>query len=138
MNIKRFLISLAAVYFVLEITKYLIHGIILYDTYSSDAISYLFRNTDDLNARIWIMYIMDIIWSFFFVFFFARGYENKGIWEGLRFGLYIGIFCVMVKTYNSYVVYPLPYSLAFRIFIYGIIQVVILGIVISFIYKPKK
>ena len=138
MNTKRFIITFIVVYVFLEITNFLVHAVILGPTYASDAISYLFRTQEEMMSKMWIMYVMDLIWAFFFVFLFVKGYENKGILEGLRFGLYIGIFYVMVQSYNTYVIYPLPYLLAFQSFVYGLIQVLILGLVTSLIYKPKE
>lgn len=138
MNTKRFVIAFIAVFVLLEITNYIVHMVILGPTYASDAISYLFRSQEEMMSKMWIMYLMDFIWSFFFVFLFVKGYENKGILEGLRFGLYIGIFYVMVQSYNTYVVYPLPYSLTFQSFVYGLIQVLILGVVTALIYKPNE
>jgi len=137
MNTKRFIIAFVVVFILLEITNYIVHSVILWPTYSSDAISYLFRSPEEMMSKMWIMYVMDLIWSFLFIYIFVKGYENKGIMEGLRFGLYIGIFYVMVQSYNGYVIYPIPYVLAFQSFIYGLIQVLLLGAVTSVIYKPK-
>ena len=137
MNTKKFIISFIVVFLLLEITNYIVHMVILGPTYASDAISYLYRTQEEMMSKMWIMYIMDLIWSFMFVFIFVRGYENKGILEGLRFGFYIGIFYVMVQAYNTYVIYPLPYSLAFQTFVYGLVQVLILGVATALIYKPK-
>lgn len=138
MNTKRFIICFIVIFVILEITNYLVHGIILSATYADDAVNFIYRSSEEMMSKMWIMYIMDLIWSFFFVLIFVKGYENKGILEGLRYGLYIGIFYVMVQSYNSYVIYPIPYSLAFLSFIYGVIQVLILGVVASLIYKPKE
>lgn len=138
MNTKRFIICFIVIFVILEITNYLVHGIILSPTYANDAVNFIYRSSEEMMSKMWIMYIMDLIWSFFFVLIFVKGYENKGILEGLRYGLYIGIFYVMVQSYNSYVIYPIPYSLAFLSFIYGVIQVLILGVVASLIYKPKE
>ena len=138
MNTKRFIICFIVIFVILEITNYLVHGIILGPTYADDAVNFLYRSSEEMMSKMWIMYIMDLIWSFFFVLIFVKGYENKGILEGLRYGLYIGIFYVMVQSYNSYVIYPIPYLLAFLSFVYGIIQVLILGVVASLIYKPKE
>jgi len=103
----------------------------------SDAVKVVFRPEAEMMSNMWMMWIIDIVWAFFFVFFFVKGYEGKGIMEGVRFGIYIGLFYCFVNAYGSYVVYPLPYSLTMQWFIYGIIQSVILGVLASIIYKPK-
>ena len=86
----------------------------------------------------WIMYVTDIIWSFFFAFFFVKGYEGKGIMEGLRFGFYIGLFWSLVSAYQSYAFVPMPYSLALKWFIFGMIESLILGVVAALVYKPAS
>ena len=88
-------------------------------------------------GKMWIMYILDLVWSFFFVFFFVKGYENKGIIEGLRFGLYIAIFFNLVNVYGQFTVYPIPYYLALQWFLYGLVQALILGAAAALVYKPK-
>lgn len=136
MNSKRFVTAFIVIFVVLELTNYLIHGVILSSTYASEGVKELFR--PDMMSNMWIIWVTDIIWSFFFVFFFVKGYENKGIMEGLRYGFYMGIFFAMVSAYQTYAMYPIPYSLAFEWFIYGLIQFIILGYIVAMIYKPAE
>ena len=82
------------------------------------------------------MILTDLIWVYFFTFFFVKGYENKGIMEGVRYGAYMGIFVSLVFSYQNYVVLPIPYSLALQWFIYGFVISVILGVIAALIYKP--
>lgn len=136
MNTKKFVLAFIVVYVLLELTNYLVHGVILASTYNSEGVKELFR--PDMMSNMWIMWVTDLIWSFFFVFFFVKGYENKGIMEGLRYGFYMGIFFAMVSAYQTYAMYPIPYSLAFEWFIYGLIQFLILGYAVATIYKPAE
>ncbi|OGU48296.1 MAG: hypothetical protein A2000_02300 [Ignavibacteria bacterium GWB2_36_8] len=138
MNTKRLLITALVVFVLLEVMSYLIHGVILASTYQMDEVKVAFRPEEEMMGKMWIVYVTDIIWSFFFAFFFAKGYEGKGIMEGLRFGFYIGLFWSLVSAYQSYAFIPMPYSLSFQWFIYGMIQALILGIVASLVYKPAK
>jgi hypothetical protein len=137
MNTKKFLLAFIVVFILLEATGYLIHEVILASTYRDEMISAAFRPEAEMMSNMWIIWLTDLIWSFFFVFFFVKGYENKGIMEGLRFGFYIGIFVSLVFSYQMYALIPVPYSLAFQWFIYGMIQCLILGVVASLIYKPS-
>lgn len=136
MNVKKFWIAFGAIFIVLEITGYLIHGVLLGATYESEGIKEVFRTMEEMDSRMWIMILTDLIWVYFFTFFFVKGYENKGIMEGVRFGLYMGIFVALVISYQNYVVLPIPYSLAFQWFAYGFIQSIILGVVVALIYSP--
>lgn len=70
--------------------------------------------------------LADFILSFFFVFIFTKGYQNKGIMEGVRYGVYIALFINFMVAVAQNVLYPIPYTLALQWFIYGSIQMVLL------------
>jgi hypothetical protein len=137
MNTKKFVLAFILVFVLVEITNYIIHMAILGPVYASDEVKVLFRTQEEMMDKLWIMYILDLVWSFFFVFFFVKGYENKGIFEGLRFGLYIALFFYLVSVYGQYTVYPIPYYLALQWFLYGLVQALILGAAAALVYKPK-
>lgn len=137
MNSKKFWIAFIVVFLVLEVTNYLIHGVILHSTYMSDEYKMLFRPEDAMMGNMWIMWLMDLVWTYFFIFFFVKGYESKGVMEGIRYGFYIGIFFYMVTSIQTYVVYPVGFGLTFAWFICGLIQTLILGAIAAAIYKPK-
>jgi hypothetical protein len=136
MNTKKLLLTTLVVFVLLEITGYLIHEVILSSTYQMEEVKSAFRTEAEMNSNMWIVWVTDIIWSFFFAFFFAKGYEGKGIMEGLRFGFYIGLFWALVSSYQSYAFIPMPYFLALQWFIFGMIQSLILGVAAALVYKP--
>ena len=138
MNTKKLLITFVVVYVLLEVMSYLIHGVILSSTYMSEEVKTAFRPEAEMNSNMWIVFVTDLIWSFFFVFFFAKGYEGRGIMEGLRFGFYIGLFWALVSSYQTYAFVPMPYSLALKWFIWGMIEMLILGVAAAVLYKPKE
>jgi hypothetical protein len=137
MNKTKFWIAVAAVFILLEVTNFIVHGSILGSTYQSEELKNIFRAMEEMESKMWIMFVTDFIWAFFFTFIFVKGYENKGIIEGIKYGIYMGIFVSLVFSYQNYVVFPLPYSLVLQWFIYGLIQCVIFGIAAALIYKPK-
>lgn len=136
MNVKKFWLAFVVVLVLLVLTDMLVHAVILGPTYDSEGVKEAFRSTEEMQSKMWVMYIMYIVWAFFFTFIFVKGYENKGIMEGVKFGVYIGLFYTFVNAYGQYVVYPIPYSLALQWFIYGLIQCIIFGIATALIYKP--
>ena len=58
--------------------------------------------------------------------------------EGARYGAIIGLFFGISQSYDSYVIYPIPYSLALKWFLSGLAVCVVLGIVAAAVYKPAK
>jgi magnesium-transporting ATPase (P-type) len=138
MNVKKFWIAVVVVFVLAQLTGYLIHVVMLGPTYESEGIKEIFRSMEEMNSKKWIMWVTDLVWVFFFTYIFVKGYENKGLLEGIKYGIYIGLFIPFVFAYQSYVIYPVPYSLAFQWFLYGVIQCVIYGLVVAAIYKPKE
>ena len=75
--------------------------------------------------------------AFFFSFIFSKGYEGKGIAEGVRYGLYIGIWMSVGMAYATYAMIAIPYSLALQWFVYGVIEYVIYGIALALVFRKK-
>lgn len=134
MNWKKLLICFVAVYIVSQILGYLVHQVWLAPTYQS--LSDLWRPEAEMQSKMWIMFITAAVWAFFYCYIFARGYEGKGIGEGVRYGVIMGIFYALPQAYDSYVVYPIPYSLALNWFLAGVVVSIVCGIVLALLYKP--
>ncbi len=133
MNVKRFLLAALAVFVTFQVTDFVIHGLILGDFYQANPD--LWR--PDMMDKMYIMYITGAVLSIMFTYIFAKGYQGKGVMEGARYGLVIGLLMVLVGNFNQYAVYPLPYHLVLQWFLYGMVQFIIAGVVVSLIYKPK-
>ena len=130
MNLKRFIIASIAVFVAFEIIDAIIHMGILGKTYQSITIW-----RPDMMSKMWIMHIGSLLLAFLFTYIFIKGYENKGIVEGLRFGIIIGLFANIPYGFYSYAMYPLPFSLCLQWFIYGMIEFSICGLITAAIYK---
>lgn len=133
MNVKRLLLAALAVFVSFQILDYVIHMIILSADY--EAIASVWRT--NMMDMMWIMYISGIILSLLFVYIFTKGYQGKGIMEGIRYGLLIGVLMMVVGSLNQYVIYPVPIELAIKWIIFGLIEFMIAGIITALIYKPK-
>ena len=134
MNIKRFIWAGIAVFFTFQVLDLLFHGLILGRMYG--ALKEVWR--PDMMSKMWILHVTCLFLSFMFVYIFSKNYEEKGIAEGARYGLIIGLLINVAGMFNQYAVYPIPFSLAIQWFIYAIIEFVICGIVASLIYKSKS
>ena len=134
MNTKRFWLACAAVYVVHQILSFLIHEVWLMPTY--EALAHVWRPEQDMMSKMWMMWVTSAVWVILFCYIFVRGYENKGLMEGLRYGVIIGLFYFLPMAYESYVIYPITYALALQWFIAGMAMSIILGIVAALIYRP--
>ena len=135
---KKLWIGFIVIFIAMAVLNMIIHGFILSSTYQTDEVSKIMRPESEMNSMMWIYYVVYIIQAFFFTFIFSKGYEGKGIMEGVRYGLYMGLLMATPMAYASYAMYPMPYSLALQWFIYGMIQYIILGILIALVYKKNR
>ena len=81
------------------------------------------------------MVLGQLLMAQFYVLLFVRGYEGKGITEGLRFGLvFIGPYSV-APFLIQYAVIPYPPTLIAAWMVAGLIQAALAGVVVSLTYK---
>ena len=131
---KKVLIGFVAVYIAMNVMNFLIHGVILASAY--EATKNLWR--PDMQSLMWVYYVISLVSSFFFSFIFSKGYEGKGIAEGARYGLYIGIWMSIGMAYGTYGMIAIPYAMAMQWFLYGIVEYVICGIILALVFGKKE
>ena len=131
---KKVLIGFVVTFILLEVLDILIHGVILMSVYQ--ATQNVWR--PDMMQKMWILHIVKIVVAFLVAFIFSKGYEGKGIMEGLRYGLYIGVLMSIGMAYGTYAMIAIPYSLALQWFIYGVIEYTIVGVALALVFGKKE
>lgn len=127
---RKFWLGALSVFVVLEVLMFLVDGVILSGAYMSVKIW-----RPDMMSLMWVYHVLTVITAFFFTLVFSKGYENKGVMEGVRYGFYIGVWLSSGMAYGTYAMIEIPYSLALQWFIFGIIEYIIAGVVLSLVYK---
>ena len=130
---KKTLLGFVVVFVVLEVLAFVEDGLLLRSAYES--VRSLFRA--DMSSLAWVYHVITVIGAFFFSFIFSKGYEGKGIMEGVRYGLYIGIWMSVAMAYGTYAMIAIPYSLALQWFIYGVVTYVIAGAALALVFGKK-
>jgi len=130
---KKVWLGFVVVFVLMVICSYIVNSLILASTYQS--LQNLWR--PDMMSKMWIFYLVMLFQAFFFSFIFSKGYEGKGIAEGVRYGLYIGIWMSVGMAYATYAMIAIPYSMALQWFIYGVIEYVIYGIALALVFGKK-
>ena len=133
---KKLWIGFISVWIVYGILEWLVNGVILHATYMAEEGAKWMRPNGEI--KLWVIYVAYLFFAFFFTLIFSKGFENKGIFEGVRYGFYVGLMVSIPAAYVSYATLPMPYTLALQWFIYGLIEMVICGIVLAFVYKSKE
>lgn len=136
MNTKSFAITVVVLYVLAQALGYLMHEVWLTPAY--EAAAAVFRPKAEMDQMMWMFFVTSAVWVLVFTYIFVRGREGKGIMEGVRYGALMGLFYNLTVSYDSYVVYPIPYSLALKWFLGGFAISLILGVVASLVYKPSS
>jgi|Deesub1362B_J571_1020462.scaffolds.fasta_scaffold01106_2 hypothetical protein len=132
MNTKRYILTSLIVWLVYDLLNFILHGMILSGAYQEHAS--IFR--PNMQNMMWIIYLANLFFAFAFVFIFTKGYENKGLAEGFRYGIYISWLTWLPASLIEYAMYPYPFSLIVYMFIGGVITFILLGVLTAALYKP--
>lgn len=131
---KKVWMGFVAVFVVTQILEYIVNMVLLDSLYKS--VSELWRPEGEM--KVWLFVVVGLFFSFFFTLIFSKGYEGKGIMEGVRYGLYVALMVVLPYSYGTYAMMPIPYSLALQWFLYGTVEYIIAGIVLALIFARKE
>ena len=137
MNWKRLLLAALIVLIAQFVLDYIFHVGILGSTYTALSQAGIFSAEATISSLCWVSIITMIVFSFFFVFIFVRGYESRGIMEGVRYGIYMALFVGFVGSFNMFVWFGVPYWLTWSWIAIYFVEFIIFGIIAALIYKPK-
>jgi hypothetical protein len=84
--------------------------------------------------KIWVFYVVYLVVAFFFTLIFSKGYEGKGVMEGLRYGFYVGMMMAIPTAFGTYGAMPIPCSMALQWFIYGLIEYILCGMAVALVF----
>ena len=130
---KRRWIGFVAVFVTTQIIEGLLDFYLLDPIYSS--YSHIWRPIEEM--KLWMLPVTGMFFSFFFVFIFSKGYEGKGVAEGLRYGLYVALMVALPRAYGNYALMQIPYSLALQWFLYWSFEYVIAGAILSGVFRLR-
>ena len=129
---KKFWMAFIAVFVTGVILNMIIYGLALGSAFSS-----LPAWRPDMKSLQWIYIVITLVGSFFFTLIFSKGYEGKGIAEGIRYGLYTGIWLSIGMAYGTYGMVEVLYGLTLEWFVLGVLSYIVMGIVASLVYGKK-
>lgn len=135
MNAKRYVIASICAMIVITVVETIGHGYFMTGLYQMS--SSLWRSQEAMESLLWLGYLSTVITSLIVVYIYHKGYEGKssGLLEGLRFGIWIGLFVAIPMAAWSYVSMPIRIALAGGWFLIAFIKYVLAGIVIGLVYK---
>lgn len=128
--VRKLILGSVVVYVILAVLDAVVNMVLLEPLYRQTA--HLWRPAEEM--KIGLVFVTYAFMAFFFTLIFSRGYEGKGVGEGLRFGFYMGMGFVLPFAYSSYAAMPIPYSMALQWFLYGLIEFMIAGAGVSLVF----
>jgi hypothetical protein len=135
MNVRQYLLGSIAVLIFFLIIEWLLHGVILSSCYAD--YRHLLRPEAQRGwFAIWLV-LGYLMFTFGFCFIFVKGYENKGLAEGARYGLYVAFAFVLSFILMGFGMFAMPVDLVLSWIIAYPIIMIMAGIIIAAIYKPK-
>mgnify|MGYP006969397903 CR=1 FL=1 len=137
MNIKSLLISFVVVFILVSATDFLIHGVWLSSLYG--ATNELWRPEEEMTSGAYMgwLHAGHALAALAFTTLWAAGFAGKAkLTCGIKYGLFMALFS-QSYTLITYAVQPMPLELIWKWMISGILQGMLLGAVVSLVYKPK-
>ena len=136
MKNKKVWVGAVVVYALLSVLEGVIHGQLLASEYAK--MPNLFRPLEEI--MFWLLSVTYAIVAYFFTLIFSKGYERKGIAEGVRYGVYVGFMMAIPMAYFTYATMPITYALALQWFLYRMLEFILCGVVLAWIFgmKPKE
>ena len=122
------------VFVIIAVVDYLLNGVLLTGDY--EATKDLWRPMAEM--KMWIIFVTYAFIAYFFTLVFSKGFEGKGVMEGVRYGTYIAMMVSLPAAYGMYAAMPVPYSLALIWFLGGWVQFILCGIALTYVFKPKS
>jgi len=132
MNWKRFFVASAVTYVVVQAMELVINNVLMKS--ANESLMSLWR--PNMMSRIWVMYAVGVLVALLFTYIFVKGREGKGIAEGVRYGIIIWLFVSVPMSVSMWVLLPIPYIIILRWMLYGLLEMLIAGILVAVIYKP--
>jgi hypothetical protein len=133
MNIKRYILSVVALFIVFEAINYLVHSVLLTECYTE--LGDLWRK-NMVDYR-WGMYLADLLFILFYTSIYTRWGRKFNLSSGMLYGLIVGLMMNTTSVINQWIVYPITLHLMVLWVFFGLIQYVLCGLLLGIIYKPR-
>ena len=129
-NCTRFFFASIAVFIFVFVFEFVLHGKLLEGMY--EATMNLWRPEAEMKMP--FLLASQFLFSVFVVWLFTRHYEAKGICEGTRYGLWIGLILASLPL-AAYSYMPIPLTMVIAWIVGEFVKGLGSGIVASLVYR---
>lgn len=131
-NIPRFILSLVAGFIFVFGFEFAVHAHLLADLYEQTA--ELWRPDDTMEPFFPLMILRTLLFVAIPAFIYTRKHEGKGIMEGVRFGIPLGLLLALMAS-STYIWMPIPLELAGAWAAADFVIGLTLGVIYALTYK---
>lgn len=129
----RILIGFLVVFLATQVFEGFVNLYVLFPITSQS--SHLWRPIAE--AKLWMLPFTGMFFSFFFTYVFSKGYQHKGIPEGMRYGAIIALMVALPHAYSTYALMQIPYAVAVLWFLSGAIEYVLAGVLLAVVFRQR-
>ena len=130
MNKQRYAISVLVAFVFIFLYEFLVHGKLLMDLYTQT--KELWRPEGEGNML--FLFASQLGFAAVAAYIFTLHYEGKGVGEGVRFGLCIGMLVGSIEI-GTYCYMPIPMVLMLSWVLASLVKGLGTGVVLSLVYK---
>ena len=135
MSQKRFWWSVAAVWFVMMVTDYLLHGIWLMPLYQQTA--QFWRPAEEMQKYMPWMWLGHACFAWAFVWIYSKGISRANQWgQAFRFAWAIILVGKVPGQLMMWATTPYPLELIVKWFVVAMLQAMLAAFVMTWTYKP--
>lgn len=131
--VKRAVLAVIAVFVLWQIMDFILHGVILQETYAQTA--NLWRPMNEMKMG--LMYIVGFIFATCFVLLYTLLVRPKAVLMGFKYGLILGLGIGIPMGYGSYSYMPIPYLLALSWFLGALVKTLLGGLIVGVVVKEQ-
>ena len=136
LNPKSLLISIIATFVALTATDYFIHQIWMMPDYNATAS--LWRPDMAAGGHLVWIHAGHLLAAVTFAMLWAVGFaSNAKVTCSMKYGSFMALFS-QSHTLISYAVQPITMDIVWKWMVSGVLQGVLLGVVVFFVYKPAR
>lgn len=111
----------------LALLETIINQLLLKGTYTE--LNALWRSSEQLGNLAPIFLLIYLVASVGFAWIFLHAYAGGGILEGMKIGFSIGVISRFWYAYTNFIVLPIPHKLAIQWFLFGLIEMMLIGMI---------
>ena len=136
MDWKKFAIAWVAVFILVTVIGFGIHGVLLSADYVKQVEQGKVRPADEAAALMHFIFLANAVFAAAFVLVYTRGVEEKAwLGQGLRYGVLVAMLWAIPPYMIDYAVLQTTGMLVTKQIIFDSINAVILGVVVAAIYR---